>query len=91
MWGCAGETIPASDSEDEGGLRREGTLVEGAHREREAWVLRRAAAELGTGPLVVGTLARRMGASSGAGSYPSPDVVQCRAARLAGKPIQHLF
>ena len=62
--GRAGETIPASDSDDET-RRGEGTL-EGAHREREEWVLQRAASELGAGPMVVDVLASRLGAASSA-------------------------
>ena len=60
----AGETIPASDSDDETG-RGEGTL-EGAHREREEWVLQRVASELGAGPMVVDVLASRLGAAPSA-------------------------
>ena len=60
----AGETIPASDSDDETG-KGEGTL-EGAHREREEWVLQRAASELGAGPMVVDVLASRLGAGPSA-------------------------
>ncbi len=61
---AAGETIPASDSEDEEG-HGEG-LLEGAQREREEWVLEQAARELGTGAMVVEALARRLGASHSA-------------------------
>ena len=59
----AGETIPASDSEDEE-RQLEGEL-EGAGRERSVWVMRRLALEAGAGPDVVSILAKRFGASKG--------------------------
>ena len=67
-----GETIPASDSDDETG-KGEGTL-EGAHREREEWVLQRAAGELGAGPLLVDVLASRLGAAPSASVFTTTNV-----------------
>ena len=58
-----GETIPASDSEDE--ERQLDGELEGAGRERSVWVMRRLAQEAGTGPDVVSVLAKRFGASKG--------------------------
>ena len=62
-WCVLGETIPASDSEDEE-RQLEGEL-EGAGRERSVWVMRRLALEAGAGPDVVSVLAKRFGASKG--------------------------
>ena len=62
-WCVPGETIPASDSEDEE-RHLEGEL-EGAGRERSVWVMRRLAQEAGASPDVVSVLAKRFGASKG--------------------------
>lgn len=62
MADCAGETIPASDSEDED-RRGEGNL-EGAHRESEEWVMRQLATERGITSDVVEALADRLDAST---------------------------
>lgn len=59
----SGETIPASDSEDED-RRGEGSL-EGAHRESEEWVMRQLAQEMGVTPEVVEVLAKRLDAGTG--------------------------
>ena len=72
LWCVPGETIPASDSEDEE-RQAEGEL-EGAGRERSEWVMRRLAQEAGAGPDVVSVLAKRFGASKGPPpSFCSPD------------------
>ena len=52
---AAGETIPASDSEGDGG-EAEG-VFEGPHRERELFVLHQLARAYGTSPAVVGAVA----------------------------------
>ena len=81
-----GETIPASDSEDEE-RTAEGEL-EGAGRERSLWVMQRLAQEAGTGPEVVSVLARRFGASKGLppGSCPhDPALVQALACRILSR------
>ena len=64
----AGETLPASDSEDEGvQLRPQGERgLEGAEREMAAWVLRAIAAEYGACSAAVAALAQRFAASPGA-------------------------
>ncbi|BDA50448.1 Histone-lysine N-methyltransferase EZH1 [Coccomyxa sp. Obi] len=67
-----GETIPASDSEDED-RKGEGNL-EGAHREREEWVMRQLAAEHGVVPETVEALADRLDAA--------PSVVEARLKSL---------
>ncbi|KAK9917862.1 hypothetical protein WJX75_009030 [Coccomyxa subellipsoidea] len=59
---ATGETIPASDSEDED-RRGEGSL-EGAHRESEEWVMRQLAQEMGVTPEVVEILAKRLDAGT---------------------------
>ena len=59
----AGETIPASDSEDDEGHQE--SQLEGASRERSMWIMRRIAQELGTGSDVVAVLAKRFKASEG--------------------------
>ncbi len=70
---ATGETIPASDSEDEE-RQLEGEL-EGAGRERSVWVMRRLAQEAGAGPDVVAVLAKRFGASKGPPlGFCSPDL-----------------
>ncbi len=72
---CAGETIPASDSEDEG-MHQESQL-EGAGRERSMWVMQRMVRELGTGRDVIAALAKRFHASEGlpTGSVALPSTV----------------
>ncbi len=60
-WSRAGETIPASDSEDED-RKGEGNL-EGAHRERAEWVMLQLAAEHGVIPEMVQALADRLDAA----------------------------
>lgn len=64
----AGETNPASDSEEEGGqLRPQGERgLESAEREMAAWVLRAVAAEYGACSAAVAALAQRFAASPGA-------------------------
>ncbi len=59
----AGETIPASDSDDDDRLQ-EGSL-EGAGRERSMWVMQRLAGEAGAGRDVAAVLAKQFGASEG--------------------------
>jgi len=63
----AGETTPASDSEEEGGqLRPQGERgLEGAEREMAAWVLRAVAAEYGACSAAIAALAQRFAASPG--------------------------
>ena len=59
----AGETIPASDSDDDDRMQ-EGSL-EGAGRERSMWVMQRLAREAGSGRDVAAVLAKQFGASEG--------------------------
>ena len=60
---CAGETIPASDSEDEN--THQESQLEGAGRERSMWVMQRLVREVGTGREVMAALAKRFHASEG--------------------------
>lgn len=59
----AGETIPASDSEDENAHQE--NQLEGAGRERSAWVMQRLVREVGIGREAVAALAKRFHASEG--------------------------
>ena len=71
-----GETIPASDSEDED-RKGEGNL-EGAHREREEWVMRQLAAEHGFVPDTVKALADRLDAAPCGSPFAAAQLVsQC--------------
>lgn len=74
----AGETIPASDSDDDDRMQ-EGSL-EGAGRERSMWVMQRLAREAGTGRDVVAMLAKLFGASEGLPAFAiasHPQMWQC--------------
>lgn len=80
----SGETIPASDSEDDDkGI--EGSL-EGAGRERSMWVMQRLAQEAGSGPDVIAVLAKRFGASKGPPALlPSACLFVCLSCMPAAK------
>ena len=58
-----GETIPASDSEDENAHQE--SQLEGAGRERSMWVMQRLVREAGAGREAVAALAKRFHASEG--------------------------
>ena len=60
---AAGETIPASDSEGDGG-EAEG-VFEGPHRERELFVLHQLARAYGTSPAVVEAVAEEYNVDDG--------------------------
>lgn len=67
---CTGETIPASDSDDE--ERRGEDQLEGPHRECIERVMRQLMAEHGSGPDVVQALAMKFSAANGVYCFDAP-------------------